>query len=452
MKIENYLFSAQTSGLKKNGQLDLALIFSHIPLRVSAVFTRNKIKAAPVILSKKNSKNIIRALIVNSGNANACNGTDGIKDAKKVMSLVSGALNIKEDNILICSTGVIGERLDTSKIENSLPELVKSLSEDGAEQVARAIMTTDTFPKVVVKNMTINNKNYYILGMAKGSGMIMPNMATMLAFIMTDLPLSKNLGDALFKECVKYSFNSVTVDGDTSTNDTAFFLYPDADMYFGNNEPAHGSGKGGNKNSNKNNSNTNHNHSNNTADSRNIGEDNKYVRNSEHAAEYGGDAFKGILENDINYDIVKYSVGDVCFSLAKMIAEDGEGATKSVTVEVINAYSESSAKKIAFSVANSPLVKTAIAGEDLNWGRIMMAIGKTGARIKPNYVDIYINNFKIVENSKSLGFIGAENEKKIMSQKEINIKIDLKCGPSFFKVLTCDFTNEYININASYRS
>jgi glutamate N-acetyltransferase/amino-acid N-acetyltransferase len=405
MKIENYLFSAQTSGLKKNGQLDLALIFSNIPLRVSAVFTKNKIKAAPVILSKKNSKNIIRALIVNSGNANACNGTDGIKDAKKVMSLVSEALNIKEDNVLICSTGVIGERLDTSKIENSLPELVKSLSEDGAEQVARAIMTTDTFPKVVVKNMTINNKNYHILGMAKGSGMIMPNMATMLAFIMTDLPLSKNLGGALFKECVKYSFNSITVDGDTSTNDTAFFLYPDADMYFGNNEQAHGSGD-----------------------------------------------FKGILDKDINYDILKYSVGEVCFSLAKMIAEDGEGATKSVTVEVVNAYSESSAKKIAFSVANSPLVKTAIAGEDLNWGRIMMAIGKTDARIKPNYVDIYINNFKIVENSKSLGFIGAENEKKIMSQKEINIKIDLKCGPSFFKVLTCDFTNEYININASYRS
>ncbi|RZD15869.1 MAG: bifunctional glutamate N-acetyltransferase/amino-acid acetyltransferase ArgJ [Candidatus Acididesulfobacter guangdongensis] len=406
MKIENYLFSAKTSGLKKNGQLDLALVFSNIPLRVSAVFTKNKIKAAPVILSKKNSKNIIRALIVNSGNANACNGTDGIKDAKKVMSLAAEALNIKENNILICSTGVIGERLDTSKIENSLPELVKSLSEDGAEQVARAIMTTDTFPKVVVKNMTINNKNYHIVGMAKGSGMIMPNMATMLAFIMTDLPLSKNLGDALFKECVKYSFNSITVDGDTSTNDTAFFLYPDADMYFANNDgPA-----------------------------------------------YGSSAFKGILEKDINYDIVKYSVGEVCLSLAKMIAEDGEGATKSVTVEAINAYSESSAKKIAFSVANSPLVKTAIAGEDLNWGRIMMAIGKAGARIKPNYVDIYINNFKIVENSKSLGFIGAENEKKIMSQKEINIKIDLKCGPSFFKVLTCDFTNEYININASYRS
>ncbi len=369
------------------------------------MFTKNKIKAAPVILSKKNSKNIIRALIVNSGNANACNGTDGIKDAKKVMSLVSEALNINEDNILICSTGVIGERLDTSKIENSLPELMKSLSEDGAEQVARAIMTTDTFPKVVAKNITINNKNYHILGMAKGSGMIMPNMATMLAFIMTDLPLLTNLGDALFKECVKYSFNSITVDGDTSTNDTAFFLYPDADTYIGDNEPAHESG-----------------------------------------------IFKGILEKDINYDIVKYSVNEVCFSLAKMIAEDGEGATKSVTVEIVNAYSESSAKKIAFSVANSPLVKTAIAGEDLNWGRIMMAIGKTDARIKPNYIDIYINNFKIVENSKSLGFIGAENEKKIMSQKEINIKIDLKCGPSFFKVLTCDFTHEYININASYRS
>ena len=452
MKIKNYLFSAKASGLKKNGQLDLALIFSDIPLRVSAVFTKNKIKAAPVTLSKKNSKNIIRALIVNSGNANACTGTDGIKDAKKVMSLASEALNIKEDNILICSTGVIGERLDTSKIENSFPELVRTMSEDGAEEVARAIMTTDTFPKVVVKNITINNKNYHILGMAKGSGMIMPNMATMLAFIMTDLPLSKNLGDNLFKECVKYSFNAITVDGDTSTNDTAFFLYPDADIYFGNNEPARRSGKNNNNNSSNKHVNATNLANNNIADNNNVDEDYKYVRNPLHLADYDNGAFKGILEKDINYDIIKYSVEDVCFSLAKMIAEDGEGATKSVTVEVINAYSELSAKKIAFSVANSPLVKTAIAGEDLNWGRIMMAIGKTDARIKPNYVDIYINNFKIVENSKSLGFIGTENEKKIMSQKEINIKIDLKCGPSFFKVLTCDFTNEYININASYRS
>ncbi len=416
MKIKNYLFSAKASGLKKNGQLDLALIFSKIPLRVSAVFTKNKIKAAPVILSKKNSKNIIRAIIVNSGNANACNGLDGVKDAKKVMSIASKALNIKEDNILICSTGVIGERLDTSKIEHVFPELIKSLSEDTAEETARSIMTTDTFPKIFLKSITINNTNYHILGMAKGSGMMMPNMATMLAFIFTDLPIKKSLGDSLFKECVKYSFNSITVDGDTSTNDTAFFLYPDADTNFDNSKI------------------------------------NNNIGDSTYSVGSNDDIFVGVTEKDISYDIIKDSVRDVCFNLAKMIAEDGEGATKFITVEVVNAYSESAAKKIAFSVANSPLVKTAIAGEDLNWGRIMMAIGKAPARIKPNYIDIYINNFKIVENSKSLGFIGIENEKKIMSPKEINIKIDLKCGPALFKVLTCDFTKEYININASYRS
>ncbi len=394
----------------------MALIFSKIPLRVSAVFTKNKIKAAPVILSKKNSKNIIRAIIVNSGNANACNGLDGVKDAKKVMSIASKALNIKEDNILICSTGVIGERLDTSKIEHVFPELIKSLSEDTAEETARSIMTTDTFPKIFLKSITINNTNYHILGMAKGSGMMMPNMATMLAFIFTDLPIKKSLGDSLFKECVKYSFNSITVDGDTSTNDTAFFLYPDADTNFDNSKI------------------------------------NNNIGDSTYSVGSNDDIFVGVTEKDISYDIIKDSVRDVCFNLAKMIAEDGEGATKFITVEVVNAYSESAAKKIAFSVANSPLVKTAIAGEDLNWGRIMMAIGKAPARIKPNYIDIYINNFKIVENSKSLGFIGIENEKKIMSPKEINIKIDLKCGPALFKVLTCDFTKEYININASYRS
>jgi glutamate N-acetyltransferase/amino-acid N-acetyltransferase len=419
MKIKNYLFSAKASGLKKNGQLDLALIFSKIPLRVSAVFTKNKIIAAPVILSKKNSKNIIRAVIVNSGNANACNGLDGVKDAKKVMSIASKALDIKEDNILICSTGVIGERLDTSKIEHVFPELIKSLSEDTAEETARSIMTTDTFPKIFVKSITINNTNYHILGMAKGSGMVMPNMATMLAFIFTDLPIKKSLGDSLFKECVKYSFNSITVDGDTSTNDTAFFLYPDADTNF---------------------------------DNSNNSKINNHIGDFAYSADSNDDIFIGVTEKDISYDIIKDSVRDVCFNLAKMIAEDGEGATKFITVEVVNAYSESAAKKIAFSVANSPLVKTAIAGEDLNWGRIMMAIGKASARIKPNYIDIYINNFKIVENSKSLGFIGIENEKKIMSPKEINIKIDLKCGPAIFKVLTCDFTKEYININASYRS
>ena len=201
---------------------------SKIPLRVSAVFTRNKVKAAPVIISKKNSKNIIRALIVNSGNANACNGKYGITDAKKVMEAVSTETGAAAGNIFICSTGVIGERLNFPLIERAVPELVKTADKSGFHDFAKSIKTTDTFTKTASSDVTLNGVKYRIIGTAKGSGMIMPNMATMLAFIFSDIPLKKETADEMFKDCVEKSFNSITVDGDTSTNDTAAFFYPDA--------------------------------------------------------------------------------------------------------------------------------------------------------------------------------------------------------------------------------
>lgn len=414
MIIENYLFSAVSSGLKKKEELDLGLFFSTIPLKTIAVFTKNKIKAAPVKISKLNSRNEIRALIVNSGNANACNGHDGIKDAKRIVDLTANALNIKKENVLICSTGVIGERLNMAKIENAFPVLIKSLSLNSAGNFARSIMTTDTFPKIVVKDIVLpiksaevmsdlsHNLNFKILGIAKGSGMIMPDMATMLAFIFTNIPIKKELADSLFKDCIDYSFNSITVDGDTSTNDSAFLLYPDIQ-----NMPA--------------------------LSSQNQG-------------------FKGILDKDLNYDILKDSLHEVCFDLAKMIVEDGEGATKVVSIEVLNSFDKEGAKKVAFTVANSNLVKTMITGEDLNWGRLMAAIGRSKARIKADSVDIYINNFKVVENSTASKELTPDIEKKAMTPKEINIKIDLKCGKYLYKALTCNLTKEYIDINASYRS
>jgi glutamate N-acetyltransferase/amino-acid N-acetyltransferase len=414
MIIENYLFSAVSSGLKKKEELDLGLFFSAIPLKTSAVFTKNKIKAASVKISKLNSRNEIRALIVNSGNANACEGPNGIKDAKRVVALTANALNIKKENVLICSTGVIGERLDTVKIENAFPYLIKSLSLNSAGNFARSIMTTDTFPKIVVKDiflpeaspdavsLSMNNLNFKILGIAKGSGMIMPDMATMLAFIFTNIPIKKELADPLFKDCIDYSFNSITVDGDTSTNDSAFLLYPDMQ--------------------------------------------NMSALSSQNQG------FKGILDKDLNYDILKDSLQEVCFDLAKMIVEDGEGATKIVSIEVLNAFDTQGAKKVAFTVANSNLVKTMITGEDLNWGRIMAAIGRSKTRIKADSVDIYINNFKIVENSTASKELTSEIEKKVMAPKEINIKIDLKCGKYLYKALTCNLTKGYIDINASYRS
>ncbi len=365
-------------------------MLSEIPLRVSAVFTRNKVKAAPVIISKNHSKNIIRALIVNSGNANACNGKYGILDAKKVLKSVSKETGVDEKNIFICSTGVIGERLNVSLMEQAVPELVKSADRSGFQDFAKSIMTTDTFSKTVSKDVMLDGVKYRIIGTAKGSGMIMPDMATMLAFIFTDISLKKEIAGEMFKECVESSFNSITVDGDTSTNDTAAFFYPEE------NSPVNKAGT--------------------------------------------------------NYNIVKKALLSACFELAKMIVKDGEGATKVIKISVLNAYTKTGAKKIAFTLANSLLFKTMITGEDLNWGRIMDAVGRAGVRIKPYFIDIYVQGKKIVENSQSSGKISKNLEKSILSPEEIDIKIDLKCAEASFTVLTCNLTKEYVDINGSYRS
>lgn len=391
MSVKNFLFSATSCGLKKNGGLDVGLMISEIPLRVSAVFTKNKIQAAPVIISKKHSDNIIKALIVNSGNANACVGKDGLDDAFKVTKAVAGELGIAADNIFICSTGVIGERLNASLIENAVPRLVKSADKGGLNDFTKSIMTTDTFPKIASRDIFINKTKYTITGTAKGSGMIMPNMATMLAFIFTDIPLEKKTADNMFKDCVSGSFNSITVDGDTSTNDTAAFFYPDADVV-------------------------------------------------------------SAKKSDIDYSPIKKALGEVCFELAKMIVRDGEGASKLVTITVLNAYSETDAKHIAFTVANSLLFKTMLTGEDLNWGRIIAAIGRSSVAIKPDNIDIYINNKMIVEDSVSSKKLDKDTEEAILSPKEIELKIDLKCGNAAGTVLTCNLTKEYVDINASYRS
>ncbi len=396
MSVKNFLFSAKSSGLKKDGGLDVGLMISEIPLRVSAVFTKNKIKAAPVVISKRHSKNTIKALIVNSGNANACEGKDGLSDALRVIKSVAEEIGIAEDNIIICSTGVIGERLDASLIENVVPQLVKSADESGLNDFAKSIMTTDTFSKTASRNVFINDVKYRITGVAKGSGMIMPNMATMLAFIFTDIPLTKKIADIMFKDCVNGSFNSITVDGDTSTNDTAAFFYPDAGL---------------------------------------------------------GDSCDVLVEkSDMNYGLIKNTLGEVCFELAKMIVKDGEGASKFVTITVVNAYTETAAKRVAFTIANSSLFKTMITGEDLNWGRIIAAIGRSSVKIKPDNIDIYINDKMIVEDSIASKKIDKDVEETILSPKEIDLKIDLHCGNAVGTVLTCNLTKEYVDINASYRS
>ncbi len=367
-------------------------MISKVPLRVSAVFTKNKIKAAPVVISKKNSKNIIKALIVNSGNANACNGKYGFEDAKRVALSVAKKTGADESNIFICSTGLIGERLDASKIERAVNELAEYASgeESGFNDFAEAIMTTDTFSKTSFKDVLLNGAKYKIFGTAKGSGMIMPNMATMLAFIFTDIPIEKEIADEMFKECIGESFNSITVDGETSTNDTAAFFYPAENPL--------------------------------------------------------------IKKRGANYNAAKAALSDLCLDLAKMIVKDGEGATKFVRVTVKNAYTESGAKKIALTVANSPLFKTMITGEDLNWGRIMAAVGRASVPLKSDKIDIYINDKIIVENSAASKKLTKAIEETVLSPDEIELTIDLKCGKKSRSVLTCNFTREYIDINASYRS
>ncbi len=400
--MNNFLFAGKACGLKKNKDLDLGLMISKFPLKVSAVFTKNKVKAAPVVISKKNSGNIIKALIVNSGNANACNGRQGMEDALKVVKSLAKEVGIDESSIFTCSTGVIGERLNVSLIERAIPDLVNSAdeNENGFDNFTKAIMTTDTFPKTAVKSFSIDGRTYQIKGAAKGSGMIMPDMATMLAFIFTDVPIKKETADKMFKECVEASFNSITVDGDTSTNDTASFFYPASDN---------------------------------------------------PVIDLTMDKAKS-KQNQNNYKIVKESLFEVCYELAKMIIIDGEGATKLIKVTVVNALTETGAKKIALTVANSPLFKTMITGEDLNWGRIMAAVGRAGVPLKAESIDIYINGKIIVENSAASKKLTKDIEKTILSPKEIDVKIDLKSGNKKRSVLTCNLTHGYIDINASYRS
>ncbi|MCL6119815.1 MAG: bifunctional glutamate N-acetyltransferase/amino-acid acetyltransferase ArgJ [Deltaproteobacteria bacterium] len=395
--MNNFLFAGKACGLKKNKDLDLGLMISKFPLRVSAVFTKNKVKAAPVVISKKNSKNIIKALIVNSGNANACNGEQGMKDALKVVKSLAKEAGIDEGSVFTCSTGVIGERLNVSLIEQAIPDLVNSADESGFDNFIKAIMTTDTFPKTAVKSFSIDGRKYQIKGAAKGSGMIMPDMATMLAFIFTDVPIRKETADKMFKECVEASFNSITVDGDTSTNDTASFFYP-------------------------------------------------------ASGDTVIDLTEGKAKSKHNYQIVKDALFEVCYELAKMIVVDGEGATKFIEVTVVNAPTEAGAKKTALTVANSPLFKTMITGEDLNWGRIMAAVGRAGVPLKAESIDIYINGKIIVENSTASKKLTKDIEKTILSPKEIDVEIDLKSGNKKRSVLTCNLTHGYIDINASYRS
>ncbi len=379
------------AGIKKDGTPDLGLIVSEMPAWVAGVFTKNRVKAAPVIVDQERiKKGVCRAVIVNSGNANCCTGKKGIEDALKMADLVAKRLDTHESEVLVSSTGVIGQPMPMDKIESAIPSLVKNLKPQGMEDFAKAIMTTDTVPKIVMEKGEIDGGKFTIVGIAKGAGMIRPDMATMLCYLCTDIKAEPDMLYSMLKNSVDKSFNRITIDGDMSTNDTVLLLANGA------------SGVA--------------------------------IENTEHIS-----VFASILDN-------------LLLRLAKMLVKDGEGVTKLVEIKVKGAKTEKDAKKIADAVANSSLVKTAIFGEDANWGRIIAAAGRAGADLDPDLTDIYFDDVLMVKNGTGCGEQAEIEATKVLKKAEFSITIDLNLGKESYWVLTCDFSMDYVKINADYRS
>ncbi len=379
------------AGLKQNGKKDLGLIYSEVPATVAAMFTRNLVKAAPVLLDQQRTANgSCRAVIVNSGNANCCTGEQGMQDAMQMGRLIAQRLKVDEDDVLVSSTGVIGEPLPIDKIETAAPDLIKALSPGGIFDLAEAIMTTDTVPKVVSRSGELAGKTFTVSGAIKGAGMIRPDMATMLCFVMTDIVAQPEALQAMLKQAVNRSLNRMTVDGDTSTNDTVLLM---------------ANGHAG----------------------------------VEVVSAEQRDVFQSVLD-------------EVLIGLAKWMIKDSEGATKLVEIVVKGARSKPDAHKIADTVANSPLFKTALFGEDANWGRILGAVGRAGIPVDPGKIDIFFDSAQMVQNGSGCGKEAEAEATKVLRQEEFRVTIDLNLGQEVETVYTCDFSIDYVKINADYRT
>ena len=388
---KGFLFSAVEAAIKKPGRKDLALIYSETESNMAGAFTTNMVKAAPVCVDiSKIQSGKGQAIIINSGNANACTGKKGMRDAMEMTRLVAQGLKLKTSRVYISSTGVIGSPLPMERIRTRMPDLRAGLGKFSIHDVAHAIMTTDTFPKVISRTVEMNGKTGTITGICKGAGMICPHMATMLCFLMTDIAVNQRTLDKTLRDAVKRSFNRITVDGDMSTNDTVLIM---ANGMLGNPE---------------------------------------------------------ITGKSKSYRVFHDVLSDVTYELSKLIARDGEGATKFIEIEVKGARSETDAEKAAFSVANSNLVKTALYGNDANWGRIMAALGYSGIGLAEEKTDIYIGKVNVVR--RGLSNSKDEEANKVLKGKDIRIIIDLHLGRSSARVLTCDLTEEYIRVNATYRT
>lgn len=383
-------------GIRKNrSKKDLSLIYSEVPCVAAATYTLNKVKGAPIFVTQEHLENgIAQAMICNSGNANTCN-CNGIEIANEICRLCASELNVKEEDIIVASTGVIGEPLSIEPFQKHMHTLVQELSSENGSDACEGIMTTDTFKKEFVNTFTLDGKTCHIGGMAKGSGMIHPNMATMLAFVTSDVAISKDMLKEVVSEVVQDTFNMVSVDGDTSTNDMLSMM------------------------------------------------------------SNGLAANKVIDKKDALYDEFKQQLMALCVEISKNIAKDGEGATKLLTCEVVNGADKVSSKAIAKSVITSSLFKSAMFGKDANWGRILCAIGYAPGNFKVDCIDVTLQSkagtLPVCKDGKGCGF-DEDKACTILSEDEIVIAIDLKQGTEKACAWGCDLTYDYVKINGDYRT
>ena len=386
---KGFLASGIRAGIRKK-RPDLGLIVAPGGANAAAVFTQNKFQAAPVTLAKaslKKSGGRVKAVVVNAGCANAVTGREGLEAAKRVRDRAAELLQCSTDEIFMASTGVIGVVLPDKKIREALPGAVTRLSAGGVEALSHAILTTDIGPKVTQASFTIGGKRARIVGVAKGAGMIHPNMATMLSFVMTDAAIAPSALQRCIKEAVDESFNSISVDGDTSTNDTVLVL---------------ASGGAGN-------------------------------------------------DEDTDLAAFQKALNKVCRDLAWMIVRDGEGATRVMELEVEGARSEKDAKLAAHAIATSPLVKTALHGGDPNWGRILAAVGRSGARFSLKKISLQAGNITLVRNGEPAQY-REKDAAKVFARERVPLRVDLGGGKASAVVLSCDLGHDYVSLNADYRS
>ncbi|NOZ26527.1 MAG: bifunctional glutamate N-acetyltransferase/amino-acid acetyltransferase ArgJ [Chloroflexi bacterium] len=400
--VPGFLAAGVAAGIKPPPDLDLALVVSEVPCTAAAVFTQNRFAAAPVLYDRTVigfNPSGIQAVVINSGCANACTGTEGMANARRMAEMAERALGLEAHSCLVMSTGVIGTQLPMDKVQRGIQDAVPELRRSGGQDAARAIMTTDTRPKTAGVTAEIKGATVTVAGMCKGAGMIHPNMATMLALVCTDAAITADALDVALRRAVDVSFNAVTVDGDTSTNDTVVVL---ANGLAGN-DPIH---------------------------------------------ETSSPEFAAFEE----------ALRAVCVDLAQQIARDGEGATKFVAITVNGAADDADARRVAKAIANSPLVKTALYGGDANWGRILCAVGYSGAEVDPSRAGLFIASQKagldwlqIVDQGQPTAYEEEEAAARF-AQSEIDIRVELGLGDGHATVWTCDLSHGYVDINAHYRT